>query len=75
MFSEEEIKKFNLVQSEGNISWNKIGEEASKDFDISDSTETIIKSTLKKADSENKLTEYQYSLYEKFMEVKLDGHD
>jgi hypothetical protein len=62
----EEIKEFEVVQEGDRIVWNQKGYEL-LEFDLADVELDIIKQELKKLDSENKLTQDMFSIYEKFI--------
>jgi len=73
-FSEEENAALNFVQVGENITWNP---DASVKFEAVDitlgaSVIKIIKELLQKLNDEAKLTEQHFSLYEKFIENKLE---
>lgn len=69
-FTEEEIKEFNIVTNENNVTWNIKGQEE-KEISIGEKATDVIVEALKKLDETKKLTEQYYSLYEKFCEMKL----
>ena len=62
----EEIKEFEVVQEGDRIVWNQKGYEL-LEFDLADVELDMIKQELKKLDSENKLTQDMFSIYEKFI--------
>lgn len=62
----EEIKEFGVTQENDRIVWNQKGYEL-VEFDLADVELDIIKQELKKLDSENRLTQDMFSIYEKFV--------
>ena len=72
-FSEAEVKEFQLNEEPQpgggfRITWSPTAAE--KDINIGEKASDIVSETLKKLDQEGKLTDREYSLYEKFVESK-----
>ena len=72
-FSEEEHKDYEIkvdIGDNGNIgyAWNEEGVKSEKAIKIGEIATDVIVKELKKLDKENKLTEREFSLYEKFIE-------
>lgn len=69
-FSEEEVKKYSIVeeiQASGMIvKWNTTIPQESE-INIGEKATEIIQTTLKNLDSNSKLTEREFSLFEKFI--------
>lgn len=65
-FTEEEHKVLNFKQEENSLFWNKDAEVV-KDISIGNKATEIIVESLKKLNDSKKLTEQNYSLYEKFV--------
>lgn len=63
-FSEEEHKKYQFRQEEGRLFWENDDE---KDVHIGEMAMDMIQKALKKLDEDKKLTEEQFTLYEKFI--------
>jgi len=68
--TEEEYKKFGIVEKDGNTSWNENGKEE-VEIEIGEKATDIIVEALKKLDEEKKITKFHISVYKKFM-VKKD---
>ncbi|MFA6972683.1 MAG: hypothetical protein WC208_14970 [Gallionella sp.] len=66
-FSEEELKRLDIKQVDGNVTWNRLADEP-KEVTIGEKATDIIVSALKKLNDTNKLTLQHYELYEKFIE-------
>ena len=67
--TEKELKDFEVVEKDGNISWNKKGTEE-VDIEIGEKATDVVVEALKKLDSEEKLTPQHISIYEKFVKNK-----
>ena len=65
-FNEEEVKRLEIRQNEGNVTWNRIADEP-KEVEIGEKATDIIVEALKELDKQKKLTEQHYELYEKFV--------
>lgn len=75
-FSEEELVKWGIQevpQPTGGVAvqWNRSAED-SAEISIGEKASDIIVNVLKQRDQESKLTDREYSLYEKFVEGKED---
>ncbi|KKM00613.1 hypothetical protein LCGC14_1802640, partial [marine sediment metagenome] len=67
--SDEEYKKFEIKsEEEGKISWNPEKANKEKEFEIGEVANQLIISALEKLDSDKKLEQVHYTLYEKFVE-------
>ena len=64
-YFDEETKK-EVIVPEGQLHWNKKGNEG-KEFEFGIKTEEIIVDSLKKLESSKKLTMNQFGVYEKFI--------
>jgi len=65
-FTEEEHKALQFVQEEGNIKW-QTGADTPKEITIGEKATDLIVSTLKKLNTDKKLSEQHFSIYEKFV--------
>lgn len=65
-FSEAEHKDLRFDQTENNIKWNQAADKP-KVIDFGEKATDIIVGILKKLDETKKLTEQQFSLFEKFV--------
>lgn len=75
-FSEEELQKWGIQevpQANGGVAvqWNRSAED-SAEISIGEKASDIIVASLTRMDQESKLTDREYSLYEKFVEGKED---
>lgn len=68
-FTEEEIKGFEINESDGKVQWNTKGQQG-KEFEFGAKSTELISGVLKKLDSEKKLSPQHYTLYEKFVGVE-----
>lgn len=66
-FSEEEHKKYNFRQEQEVVFWDKTNEEP-KDVYTGGKASEIIKNVLKELNDGKKLSDGQFTLYEKFIE-------
>ena len=66
-FSEEEIKQYKFVQSEGRVTWDDKAEQ-SKEIEIGEKAMDIIKEALKKLNEDKKLKDEHFTIYQKFVE-------
>lgn len=66
-FTEEELKRFEIVQDGGSVTWNRIADEP-KEVAIGEKATDIIVEALKKLNDTKKLTMQHYKLYERFIE-------
>lgn len=64
-FTEKEIKECNIVSNDGKITWGNASYVA--DIEIGEIACEIIKSQLKKLDSDKKITEQILPIYEMFI--------
>ena len=64
--TEDELKEFELVEKDGQLSWNDKGREE-REIQIGEKATDIIVKALKQLDSEGKLTAHHLSIYEKFV--------
>jgi len=62
--SADEIKDRGVMSEGGQVRWNE--GEAKKELEVSDSVLGIIKSALKKMDTDKKVTEFHLSLFDVF---------
>ena len=70
-FSEEEFKKYGIVQEKDQIRWNPdVDSKEQKDVQIGEKAADIIRDALVELDSTNKLNQQLITLYEKFVETK-----
>ena len=65
-FSEKEMKDFKIEQKEGKIFWER-SKEKEKDVVVGEQALIIIKAALTKVDKENKVNEFNKTLFDKFM--------
>jgi hypothetical protein len=65
-FSEEEHKALNFQQDEGNIKWQSEADKP-KEIQFGEKATDLIVSTLKKLNTDKKLTEQHFNLYSKFI--------
>lgn len=65
-FTEEEHKALQFQQEDNNIKWQKEVDKP-KNINFGEKATDLIVSTLKKLNTEKKLSEQHYSLYEKFV--------
>jgi hypothetical protein len=65
-FSEEDIKNFNIRESDGRIFWDK---SEDKEVEIGEKAFEIVKESLKKLDEAGKINEHNAPLYERFMNI------
>ena len=63
--SEAEFKEFEITQDGDMLKWNSKGEEE-KEIAIGEKATDVIVEALKKLDEDKKLTQSQFSIYEKF---------
>jgi len=70
-FSEEEHKTYQFRQEETKLFWEK--GDVLKDVHIGEKADDVIVSTLKKLNDEKRLTEEQFTLYEKFVDKKKES--
>jgi len=68
-FSEEEHKALEFVFNEGNVQWKREA-DVQRDINFGEKATDIIVEVLKKLNSDKKLTDQHYSLYEKFIEIE-----
>jgi len=66
-FSEEEIKQYKFVQSEGRVTWDDKAEQ-SKEIELGEKAMDIISEALKKLNEDKKLKDEHFTIYEKFVE-------
>lgn len=67
-FSEDELEKYKIVQSENKVNWDsKIDSKDQKDIDIGGEATVIIVKALKDLDKSEKLLPNHVPLYEKFI--------
>jgi len=64
--TEKEFKDFEIVDKDGQISWNEKGREEIE-IEIGEKATDIIVEALKKLDEEGKLTAHHLSIYNKFV--------
>ena len=65
--TEEEIGEYNVKQEDNNLMWDADKALLEKEFEFGEFAEKQVTDKLKELDTENKLTERHYSLYEKFI--------
>ena len=63
----DEVKKFNVKQEEGRVSWDPEGNTAERDIPLSEWATTTFQEELRKKNSAKKLDNRTFSLYEKFI--------
>lgn len=63
---EEDFKEFDIKQDGDKLNWNSKGNEE-RELVIGEKATDIVVETLKKINSEKKLTNQMFSLYEKFI--------
>ena len=70
---EEEYKEFGVKEDKetGQVTWNVKGQEQ-REIEIGEKASDLIKDALKKLNDEKKLTAQHMSLYEKFIDKKLE---
>ena len=64
--TEKERKDYDIVDSDGKISWNDSGKESMVDIDFTGSETAFIQGILKDLDDKEKLTAGMLPLYDKF---------
>ena len=64
--TEAELKEFELVEKDGQLTWNEKGREE-REIEVGEKATDIIVKALKQLDSEGKLTAHHLSIYEKFV--------
>jgi len=67
--TEKELKDFEMVEKDGNITWNKKGTEEIE-IVIGEKATDVVVEALEKLDKEEKLTPQHISIYEKFVKNK-----
>ena len=65
--TEDEIKEYNVRQEENNLMWDASKALDEKEFEFGEFSEDLIVKKLKEIDKDEKLTEQQYPIYEKFI--------
>lgn len=65
-FTEEEHQKYRLRQEEGRILWD-VAVEQEAEVPIGEKASDIVVEALKRLDKEGKLTDQDFTLYEKFI--------
>lgn len=65
--TEAEFKEFEIKQVDDQMSWNPKGAEE-REVKVGEKATDILVEALKKLDKDEKLTNQQYTLYEKFVE-------
>ena len=65
-FTEEEHKALEFKQDEGNIQWKQDADKP-KHINFGEKATDLIVATLKKLNTDKKLTEQHFNLYEKFI--------
>ena len=65
-FTDEEIKKYKFVTTEKGTNWDSKVEQET-DIKLGSKVKTLIGEELEKLDKDNKLTQEQFSIYEKFV--------
>ena len=66
--TDDEYKEFDIKQEEGKVTWDPKKAEKEKDFEIGEVATQLIINALKKLDSDKKLEQIHFSLFEKFVE-------
>ncbi len=68
-FNEEENSKLGFVQTGAKVDWNQVADKEIGEVEIgfSETMTTIIKDMFKTLNDNRQLTEYHFSLYEKFI--------
>lgn len=66
--NEQELKKYNVVQTGDQVTWNAEVDKTPAEIEITDFCVDLIKSKLTELDKQNKLEDEQFSVYEKFIE-------
>ncbi len=66
--SDEEYKEFGIKQEGEKISWDPKNAGKEKEFEIGEIANALIKEALKKLDTDKKLDQIHYTIYEKFVE-------
>lgn len=66
--TDEEHKEFDITQKDEKISWNVERGLKEKEFEIGEVANVLIVEALKKLDTDKKLEQIHFSLYEKFVE-------
>ena len=65
-FTEEEHKKLNFQQEEGNVRWTQSA-DMERDINFGEKATDIIVEVLKKLNTDKKLAEQHFNLYEQFV--------
>lgn len=65
-FTEDEHKALQFTQEDGNIKWDKAG-DVPRQINFGEKATDLIVSTLKKLNTDKKLSEQHFNLYEKFV--------
>lgn len=72
-FEEEEMKHYGFEEKDDRLYWDEDKAGETKDFEFTEKQTELIVTALKKLDSQKKLTEEHFSVYEKFVQDKGDG--
>jgi len=73
-FSEETIKKYDIVTKDQRVTWNAKGVEETE-IELGEKATEIIKEALLKLDKEKKLNGSQITIYEKFVQDKVEKEE
>jgi len=73
-FSEETIKKYDIVTKDQRVTWNTKGVEETE-IELGEKASEIIKEALLKLDKEKKLNGSQITIYEKFVQDKVEKEE
>ena len=78
--TDEDFKEFGIKQipataenPSGQFRWDQKKGEIEKEFEVGEIAHQLIKTVLEKLDTDKKLTQDQFSLYEKFVDKKEDS--
>jgi len=70
-FSDEDLKKYNIVTKDQQVTWNTKGAKE-VEIELGEKATEIIKEALLKLDKEKKLNGSQITIYEKFVQDKVE---
>jgi len=71
-FSEADHKKYDIVQKDGRITWDRMKGIMGEEVEIGDKAKEMIKESLLKLDKEKKLRPEHFDIYQKFVQEKGD---
>jgi len=72
-FEEEEMKHYGFAEKDDRLYWDEDKAEETADIEFTDKQVELVVEALKKLDSQKKLTEEHFSLFEKFVLTKEAG--